>query len=140
MSRSPTEWPDAQRSLHEKYALDATSLPRTRVHWRLYDATAGSRGLQSRGAPLAGIVLGIKALLRRRTNDAPVIAVWDNDEPGAVAVLIFEFDEWPQGAEGDATLVGECEPNGALCLELADGTVVWPTYNPRRPSNWLPTR
>jgi hypothetical protein len=138
-SRSPSDWSLAQREFHERYITDCAALPRCHVRWRRYDESAMAGGLGSRGAPLAAAVMAIRAVFGKRNNEAPVVALWTWDaKPGATAILLFEFEPWPSTAEGEADLVGEATPNGALCLELATGDVVWPTYNPRRPSGWLP--
>ena len=90
------------------------------------------------GPGVAGLVFVVHALRRARMrtplNSAPLVAIWAADAPaGSRAMLVFEVAEMPSPTEGDGTLVGECGLNGALCLELGDGTVLWPTYNPRPP-------
>jgi hypothetical protein len=74
-------------------------------------------------------------------NEDPLVALWFLDStPGSRALLVFEFEGTPPAVEADATLVGELVANGSLCVETHDGTVLWPTYNPRQPMRAAPRR
>lgn len=77
------------------------------------------------------------ARLRRRSNLSgyPFVSLWSHDAPPASpALLIFEVAALPTAAEGDGVLLGEFEPNGALCLLVDSDERVWPIYNPRPPA------
>ncbi len=129
----PSQWPIRQREFREAVERGAGGLPATPVHWR------GVGAVVYRPSFLRGIDTVLWAALRlarrRQLNAQPFVALWPIDAPpGAAAVLIFDVAEMPAEPEGDGVAVGELAMNGALCLVLADGTRVWPTYNPRVPA------
>ena len=136
----PGDWATSQRDFHQQYLHDPAALHRQRVHYRVVDGGRIPRG--GRLTPI--LVIGwtiARVVTRRGFNEEPLMALWltsaDDDEEAA---LIFEFDIGPPEPEADATLVGEFAANGALCVETASGAVVWPTYNPRRPTVRAPRR
>ncbi len=62
-----------------------------------------------------------------------------NAEPDHPVTVIFEVKPLPRGSAGDGVLVGQLAQNAALCIEIDDGLVLWPTYNPRKPDCATPT-
>jgi hypothetical protein len=128
-------WAEAQREFRAAYVDASATLPRRRVHWRVTD-----RGLSWPGGLPVGQMLA--RVLRGKSSDGePVIALWDSAAtPGTPADLTLQVDPLPIGDEGDGEVVGRFEPNGVMCLELADGTTLWPTYNPQQPTRRVPRR
>lgn len=121
----PSTWAARQRDLRTRFTRGVGDLPRTDVFWRGI-AVGGSRRY--------------RPTLRGHAR-FPLIALWVEDaEPGTPAMLIFEVTELPSLAGGHGTVVGELDISGALGLVLDDGTVVWPTYNPRVPAFNAPRR
>jgi len=123
---SPGSWPDRQRAFHQEYDRDPESLPRQRVVWQIVAAPAAVELLSA---------------LNWRDIDPPVLGVWREHAPlGEPAMLIFEVESLPAEGQGSGVVVGEAAPNGALCIELPSGLVLWPTYNPRVPTLTSPKR
>ena len=130
----PSPWPDAQRAFHEAYERDPTPWPRTQVRWQVMGGMPGSEPPGSTSWVPAGWIISWVAsrLVRRKpVNIDAFIAVFPmtDDSPE----LIFEFAPKPRSDRGTGVLVGEFAMNGTLALELDDGSVIWPTYNPRHP-------
>lgn len=146
---NPNDWLGAQARFRQAYRNHPADLPRTPVHWRLTPASVMDNRLPPWLPHIAAIAVilarawryAIRAAVRRdRMNAQPQLAVWlPTDEAGGKARLIFECEPSPEPLEGDGMLVGELDLNGACCLELEDGSVVWPTYNPR-PATFLAPR
>src|SRR5687767_12681367 len=131
--RRSTEWSTSQREFHERYVIDSDGLPRRPVHYRV---VSGGRIPMGSRQTLDALWWAVSRLRRKRMfNEDAVIAVWAADAAtGSEAALIVEFDNAPPKVEGEAILVGEFMPNGTLCLEAGVASLVWPTYNPRRPT------
>jgi hypothetical protein len=122
------------------YDRDPTAVPRERVRWRLFEANAlpQSRGILGDAVTFAWLVTQLTR--RRMMNQSRVLAVWPaNAEPDRRATVIFEVTPLPTGSTGDGVLVGVLAQNAALCIEIDDGLVLWPTYNPRKPDWAAPT-
>jgi hypothetical protein len=91
----------------------------------------------------AGIVIGLARLLHRWRRgrllaEGTYVAVYAaTSRPPARPVIVFPVaDNLFKEPEGgcDAVVVGEVGLNAVCCLELPDGTVIWPTYNPVVPT------
>jgi hypothetical protein len=142
----PSEWGDLQAVFRADYRRRRAELPCVAVHYRVSpsESVTGPRGagiVALVSTVRAGVQLGWRASRRRNLNPQPVASIWSLDAPlGIPAELIFEVDHEPPHMEGDGVIVGERSLNGALCLETADGTAVWPVYNPRRPAMAPPLR
>ena len=140
MVRRPSEWAEAQRELRERYEADPAGLPRLRVHWRTVPPSAvplpGGIGPFALATTVVALVrLARRTLAGKNLSTSAFVAVWPEGAPeGAEAALIFEVASNPAAAEGEGTLVGEPNLNGALCVETDDGPVLWPTFNPRPPA------
>jgi hypothetical protein len=75
-----------------------------------------------------------RTLVHWRRVGVSNIVVWHSDLPaGTPAELSFDVQAAPAQPEGDGMLLGEFATNGALCLDVAAGSVLWPTYNPQPP-------
>lgn len=132
----PSTWAARQRQFRTRFAEGRDGLPVTDVFWR--GVAPGRSTTKTRLSPFLAVV----GLLRRgNLSERPLIALWVEDvEPGTPAMLIFEVAALPALAGGHGVVVGELDLNGSLCLVLDDGTVVWPTYNPRQPAFNAPRR
>jgi hypothetical protein len=121
------------------YDHDPTALQRQHVRWRLFEAKAAPMGGTAIGAVVALAWLASHVARRRMMNQSPVLAVWPaNAELDDPATVIFEVKPLPGMPAGDGVLVGELAQNAALCIEIDDGAVLWPIYNPRQP-DWAAT-
>ena len=115
LTLAPSTWAARQQAFRAEFAADAAAPSTITVHWRVTEPG------------------GVGRMARNRVR--PTVSLWPEDaEPGEQARLVFEVAEMPSLAGGHCVVHGEAEINGALCLVLDDGSVVWPTYNPRVPA------
>jgi hypothetical protein len=140
--RPPAGWADAQRELAGRLAVGDT-IPATavRVQWWTADGTWVPRY----GGRLAGpivLIQGVRMLIRRarRGPAGTFVALWRQDLDDTVDPdLVFKASPGdlpsPDGT-GDATVLGEYAPNGALVVALEHGHIR-PIYNPQHPSGDL---
>lgn len=133
--RDPDEWPDAQRAFELAYRTDPAGLDRRPVLVRWREAATESRGgLLRRFRPRtqANVVAGPG----EGWPAGPQVAVWPLDAPaGTPADLVFAVRSLPSATgEAEGSLVGEHGLNAVCCIELGDGTVLWPAHNPGVPA------
>ena len=133
--RPPNAWPQAQRAFRLDYDATPEALPRQRavVRWWVNGApTAGGRVVGF----LAEVLL--RSWQGRMVAEGTYVAIYaPTARPPARPVVVFpvedgSFDELAGSC--DAVVVGEVGLNGVCCVELPDGNVVWPIYNPVVPT------
>lgn len=106
-----------------------------------------NRGAFDHGGGAAGGLAGLTTMLHRwwRGNEVAEgtqVAVYaPTAKPPAQPVIVFPvapdaFDE-PNGSS-EAVIIGEVGLNCVCCLELPDGALIWPTYNPVVPTTTRP--
>jgi len=136
--RPPTDWPVAQREFRERYTADPSAAHRqdARVRWWANPPpTAGGT---------IGIAAGLSAVLGRWSagrgmSEGTFVAVYaPTTGPGARPVMVFPVSDDPAlppgSGSGDATIAGEVGLNACCCVEIPDGPVLWPSYNPIVPT------
>jgi hypothetical protein len=94
------------------------------------------------GGPLGGVITTIGRWWRgHQADEGTYAAVYAPTVKGpAQPVIVFPvandaFEE-PAG-NSEAVVVGEVGLNGVCCLELPDGSTIWPTHNPVVPTSRL---
>ncbi len=118
--------------------------PRVGVHWRvvLVAPRTNPNAFFSWRALLADFygfvrrrLTGQRRVRQVNLGDDPIVSLWPIEAGrGEAATLIFEVAGLVDAAEGDGFLVGDLAMNGALCLELPTGQLIWPIYTPRPPA------
>lgn len=95
------------------------------------------------GGGLAGVVTTLQRWWRgQEVPEGIQVAVYaPTAKPPAQPVIVFPvatdaFDE-PDGVS-EAVIIGEVGLNGVCCLELPDGALIWPTFNPVVPTTTRP--
>jgi hypothetical protein len=132
--RPPNAWAEAQRAFRLDYEADPDALPRQHVVVRWWVNAAPGGG--SRLGFLAQILS--RSWRGRMVAEGTYVAIYaPTARPPARPVVVFPVAdasfEAPAGS-GDAVVVGEVGLNGVCCVELPDGTVIWPIYNPVVPT------
>lgn len=140
--RKPTAWAAAQRDFRQLYQRNGRSLQRqpARIRWW----TNNEALAPERFTALAITAVGTLRRWRsgKGTVEGTYVAVYaPSAAPGARPVVCFavpngSFAE-PAGSS-DAMVVGEVGLNGVCCVELPDGTIIWPSYNPTVPTGRFP--
>lgn len=143
--RAPGQWARAQREFREGYEADPEGVVRQDAHieWWVNQEPAAQR----RAPGILGLFAGLGGLLGqwwagRGMSEGGFVAVYaPTTAPGARPVMVFPVSEeitLPVGANGAGTgpgvVAGEIGLNGCCCVELPDGTVLWPAYNPTVPT------
>ncbi len=136
--RSPGKWARAQREFREAYEADPDDVVRQDAHiewWVDVPPTTPARP----GGLLGGLVSGL--FRPRGPKPGGFVAVYaPTTLPGARPVMVFPTEDeitLPVGAEGAGTgpgmVAGEIGLNACCCVELPDGTVLWPAHYPTVP-------
>jgi hypothetical protein len=135
MVLTQSDWPVREAQFRGAFAASPDSLPRTTVYWRWIAPSGPPMSARGSLAFLAIAIGAVAGLLRRKSlNTSPLLALWPSDAGlGDAATLIIEISALSDLGEGAGTVIGEFELNGAMCVEIAPGDFVWPTYNPRQP-------
>lgn len=138
--RGPNEWPEAQRAFGAR--LQAGDVPPetpVRARWVSNEQSSFGGGLGPNG-PIALVVKAALALGRRKTRGpgGAYVLVWLEGtamtEPADLIVPVDPDDlPSPSGETdpGDAVVLGEVAPNGALAVDLGGGVIVLPSFNPQ---------
>ena len=133
--RPPNAWAEAQRAFRLDYQAEPDALPRQRVvvRWWVNGAPTGV----GRGAGFLAEILS-RWWRGRMVAEGTYVAVYaPTARPPARPVVVFPVADASFAALAgscDAVVVGEVGLNGVCCVELPDGTVIWPIYNPVVPT------
>jgi len=154
--RPPRAWAEAQQAFRLAYRRRSTMLRRqpARIRWwtnrdavpperfTALAATSFGQLRRWRSAPGSGQDAGRGQGQGRARTEGTYVAVYaPSAAPGARPVVCFaarngSFTE-PAGSS-DAMVVGEIGLNAVCCIELPDGSTIWPSHNPTVPLGRFP--
>jgi hypothetical protein len=140
--RRPTAWAMAQREFRLRYRRDPRSLRREPAIIRWW--TNRQAASPQRFTAVASTAVGRLRTWRagRGTHERTYVAVYaPTADVGAKPVVCFPVanGSFPVAAgSSDAVVVGEIGLHGVCCIELPDGSSVWPVYSPTVPVGRLP--